>query len=93
MIKVHKHSFGVSRRCGGCGRTWGISDSPCDNLVAIRLFNSVPVYLCGKCASQLADNLCNVLGKARIDPSSESYKAGYREGYRDGFRDNYELKD
>lgn len=86
---VSKYSEGISRCCDGCGSFWEISDSPCDSLVEITFIHGGHVDLCGECALQLANEICDILGKKRIDPSSESYKAGYR----DGFKNNYELKD
>lgn len=84
---VRKSSCGIHSRCDGCGRATH------DRMYTITFGNRDIIILCSECASQLTDKLCGVLGKTRIDPSSESYKAGYRNGYDEGFTDRRELDD
>lgn len=82
---VSKYSEGISRCCDGCGSFWEISDSPDDNLVEITFIHGDHVELCGACALQLANRLCDIFGKTRIDPNSKNYKAGCCNGRKEGF--------
>lgn len=84
---VRKSSCGIPGRCDGCGRTSH------DRMYTITFGNRNIIILCRECASQLANELFDVLDKTHIDPNSKSYKAGYCNGYEEGFTDRRELDD
>lgn len=75
-VEVEKYSCGVSLCCDCCDRVLRFDNSTGDSLYVITLINGTLVTLCSECASQLADNLCGVLGKTRVDTDSKSCEEG-----------------
>lgn len=72
MFVVNKCTYNIPLICDGCYRTYNITDSPRDSMYEITFGNGSTLDLCSECASQLADKLCDVLGKTRVDTDSKS---------------------